>query len=508
MVPANLIDWVRLRRACLLALFAVVIDGAGAQSAERQNLLKRYPTSSSPPSRGDVTSGQAKGISLSLADTIFIALRSNRSVKSAYIERIAQKFDLRVAEDRFTPKVAVSGTAVRQNVGGIEVTSANVAPNASVLLPTGATLGFAWNNSIVTGSGVQTQTSTADVNFVQPLLRGGGIDVTLAPLRGARLEDKLNRLNLKKTVSETIAQVILAYRALLQAQEELKLSQAALTRSKDLVDVNRAMIQAGRMASVEIVQSEADVESQNIRALQATKTLDDARLAMLVLLSLDLATAAVANESTEPSRISPDLPSMMQIALSERPDYLGQFLIVEQNKLGMTVAENEKLWDLSLFASGSFGRRMISGPATVPSVQKIADTTIGVTFNAPLNDLRREQPAVQATATLQTSELQLASIRQGVELQIRSSLNGINIQWKQLEAARRGVGLANRAVEIEREKLKVGRSSNLQVRLLENDLRNAEEQRLTAVVGYLNALTTIDLQLGTTLKTWRINLAD
>lgn len=508
MVAFRPIGAARLSRTCLLALLASLIQETSVHGAERPNPPKRYPAVTSQPTRRDMTSGAARGVPLSLADSIFIALRNNRSIKSAYVERIAQKFDLRVAEDRFTPKVGVSGTAVRQNVGGIEVTSANVAPNASVLLPTGATLGFAWNNSIVSGSGVQTQTSTADVNIVQPLLRGGGVDVTLAPLRGARLEDKLNRLNLKKTVSETIAQVILAYRALLQAQEELKLSESALARSKDLVDVNRAMIQAGRMAAVEIVQSEADVENQNIRVLQATKGLDDARLALLVLLSLDLATSVAATESTEPSRITPDLSPMMQIALGERPDYLGQLLIVEQNKLGMMVAENEKLWDLSLFASGSFGRRIISGPASVPGVQKIADTTIGVAFNAPLNDLRRVQPAVQATATLQTSELQLASIRQGVELQIRSSLNGINIQWKQLEAARRGVGLASRAVEIEREKLKVGRSSNLQVRLLENDLRNSEEQRLAAVVGYLNALTTLDLQLGTTLKTWRINLAD
>ncbi|TDN07438.1 transporter, partial [Lactobacillus crispatus] len=129
-------------------------------------------------------------------------------------------------------------------------------------------------------------------------------------------------------------------------------------------------------------------------------------------------------------------------------------------------------------------------------------------FSVPLNDLRREQPYVQATTTLQTSQLQLASIRQGVELQVRGSVTDIDIRWRQLEGARRARELAARSVDIEKEKLKVGRPANFQVRSLENDLRAAESQQLSAVIGYLNALTLLDLQLGTTLAAWRIDLKD
>jgi outer membrane protein TolC len=104
--------------------------------------------------------------------------------------------------------------------------------------------------------------------------------------------------------------------------------------------------------------------------------------------------------------------------------------------------------------------------------------------------------------------LRLATIRQGVEQQVRESVTEIDIRWRQLEVSRRARELALKAVDIEKEKLKVGRSSNFQVRSLETDLRSAEDQQLSAMIGYLNALTTLDLQLGTTLKTWRIDLAD
>jgi len=87
-------------------------------------------------------------------------------------------------------------------------------------------------------------------------------------------------------------------------------------------------------------------------------------------------------------------------------------------------------------------------------------------------------------------------------------MTDVDIRWLQLEVARRARNLAAKAVEIEKEKLKVGRSANFQVRALENDLRSAESQQLGATIGYLNALTVLDVQLGTTLDTWRIVLKD
>jgi len=179
---------------------------------------------------------------------------------------------------------------------------------------------------------------------------------------------------------------------------------------------------------------------------------------------------------------------------------------MEQTKLGLVVAENARLWDLSLFATRTVGRTTISGPQG--SVTGQSDTTVGLAFNAPLNDLQREQPFVQATASRQSAELQLETIRRGIELQIRSSASDVAIRWRQLEGARRARDLAARAVEIEREKLKAGRSANYQVRALETYLRSADIQLLDSVIGYLNTLTLLDLQLGTTLDTWHVTLRD
>ena len=42
----------------------------------------------------------SKRLVLRVSDAIFLALRENRSIKSAYLNRVAQKYSLAVAEDR------------------------------------------------------------------------------------------------------------------------------------------------------------------------------------------------------------------------------------------------------------------------------------------------------------------------------------------------------------------------------------------------------------------------
>ncbi|MGZ7870405.1 TolC family protein (plasmid) [Methylobacterium radiotolerans] len=467
------------------------------------------PADQRPDSSTDtkaVEGARGRDIPLTVADAVFMALRNNRTIRSASIDRISQKFDLRVVEDRLTPQFGVSGGAVRQRIAGITTTSANVTPGVTTLLPTGGTVGFAWTDQATDVLGIRTRSSTGLLSVSQPLLRGAGVEVTLAPIRSARLGERINQLRLKATVSETIGQVIFAYRELLRAQEEVRIAQASVGRAENLLDINRALIGAGRMAEVDIVQTEADLENQRIRVLEAARSLDNNRIQLLNLLALDLGTPIVARESTSPARVTTSLPNLMRIAFAQRPDYVGQLDVIEQNKLGIVVAQNERLWDLSVFGTGTMGRTSISGPSA--SAARVNDLTVGLAFNAPLNDLRREQPYVQATTNLQTAELQLDTIRQGAELQIRNSATDIDIRWRQLEVARRARDLAARAVEIEKEKLKVGRSANFQVRALENDLRASENQQLSAVIGYLNTLTLLDVQLGATLETWHIALRD
>ena len=75
-----------------------------------------------------------------------------------------------------------------------------------------------------------------------------------------------------------------------------------------------------------------------------------------------------------------------------------------------------------------------------------------------------------------------------------------------METARRARDLAERALELEQEKLQAGRTSNFEILSLQAGLRTADIQALAAEIAYLNALTALDQQIGSTLETWRITL--
>lgn len=444
------------------------------------------------------------GTRLTLADAVFMGLRDNRTIKSAYIDRIAQKFDLRVAEDRFTPQFAVTGEVARQRIGDANSTTIDVSPGVTMLTKTGATFDFAWNNAASLGDGGRTLTSAAEITIEQPLLRGAGVEVNMAPVQQARLGEKINRLRLKATVSETISGIIFAHRDLFLAQEELRLAEDSVARGEDLLNINTALIASGRMAAMDAVQTEADLENQRLRVLQAKQQLEVSRLTLLNLLGLDLGTKIVAVETMSLKKIDTNIDRLIGVALAQRQDYQGQLYVIEQNRLGIVVAKNEQLWDISLFARGRFGGEFTSGAST----QNVADIMGGVRFTFPINDLARQQQLVQADTSHMNSEVQLAEIRAGVETQIRGSAAEVSLLWQQLSVAERSRDLAARAIDIEKMKLNAGRSSTFQVRSLEDSLRSAENQLLAARIGYLNALTRLDLQLGTTLDTWRIALKD
>ncbi|KQQ40747.1 hypothetical protein ASF58_07090 [Methylobacterium sp. Leaf125] len=262
----------RITGLILVAALAVVPRGAHADpvrpAATPKHVTKPVPpvpsSRRSEPEKAAKTGGPTRDgeIPFGVADTVFLALRNNRTIRSAQIDRIAQKFDLHVVEDRFTPQFGVSGGAVRQRIAGITTTSVNVTPGVTTLLPTGATVGFSWADQTTDTLGILARRSAGLLLVSQPLLRGAGTEVTLAPVRSARLGERINRLRLIATVSETIGGVILADRDLLRAQEEVRIAKASVDRAENLIEINRALIRAGRMAAVDIVQIEADLANR------------------------------------------------------------------------------------------------------------------------------------------------------------------------------------------------------------------------------------------------------
>ena len=445
----------------------------------------------------------APAVSIRLVEAVALGLRDNRTIRSAFLARVAQRFRLRAAERRFTPRLEIVADLYRQELAGTRSTQASIAGTGGVLLPTGAQIAFQWDRRRRLDA--RSDSDVATLALTQPLLRGAGIAVNRAPVRIARLQETINRLALRNSLAEGISRIVFAYRALQQAQEQVQLAERALARTATLIATNRALIDAGRMAAADIVQGEAEQASQQVALLQIRQQRASAQLALLEQLALDPATNLVAADAVAADRIPIDLSRALAAARENRMDLLAQANAVEQAREDLRIARNQRLWDLSLAATAT---RSTGRDALLGAYPSRIDNRIGVQLAIPLGDPGPKLAVIEADTGLRTAELQLESIAQAVETQVRDAAQRVDAAWLQVDTAERFRLLAARAVEIGREKLAAGRTSNFELLGLQDGLRVAESQALAATIGYLDALTAFDLQIGATLDSWNVEGSD
>ncbi|KAA5802286.1 TolC family protein [Alkalicaulis satelles] len=482
-----------------------LVLGCGASGAIAQPDVPASPIANVPSPQG-VVIPQGEPLALRLDEAVALMLRHNRTVRSAYLQRVAERFDLRASERAFIPQ-ALIGTQIvtRRDAEGGASTDAVVSTGVSWRTPVGTSVSFVWDQRQSLHEGPDTGWGAATLSVSQPLRRGAGTDVNMAPLRIARLQERINQLQLQATVSNEIAAVILAYRALVQAQEQTRLAELSLERSQAILATNEALIEAGRMAAADIVQTESAVAGQELAVLQARQQQTSAQLALLQRLAIDPGVNVIAIDTIEAERVPIDFDRALDYALSARVDVLAQRQALEQMRHSLIMARNDRLLDVSVTASVT---RFGDGDRFPAPLAGRTDYAAGLRVEIPIGDISRRQNEIRAEMNVRTAELRQEDLVQGVHTQVRDAIQNVEASWRQVEAAQRRQTLAERALDIQLERLRFGRGSNFETLSLQADLRAADTQALTAKIAYLNALTALDQQIGSTLETWQVSLND
>lgn len=449
---------------------------------------------------------------MSLSESIAIALRKNSTIEIAFLDRVTQKFDLKVAEDKFTPKLTLSSTVQKTPTttdGSKNIKrSGDITATATETLPTGASLTLTTSRALDverTNDPERSKTDSWNLSVTQPLLKGGGLEANTASVQIARLTEKTNLLTLKTTITDTVTYVIWAYRTFLQASKQVEISRQALERAKSIVSISKALIEAGRMAELEIVQAEAEVANRELLLLTALNAEDNAKIALVKLLDIDVNTRFTAEETLDEPPAAPSFETLKKTALEKRPDLISYTLAVDIAKLNYAVSKNNRLWDFSLF--GSYGRDEVTGGLAING----ADTktwNAGARLTVPLRDLTLKQNYILAKINLEKAGINLKKLQDNIDLEIKDALRDYEIKLKQMKLSQHSSKLYQKKLEIEREKLRAGRSTNFQVVFAQNDLFNAQIAELTAVISFLNAQTALDKIVGTTLDRWNISAVD
>ncbi len=449
---------------------------------------------------------------LSLQDSILLGLQNNRSLINAQTARVAERFALEVAENKFTPHVTF-GPYFDWSDGraAAESRALGIGANMTLRVPTGGEFALRWQGADEeTGTLPQPPryTNELTLTFTQPLLRGAGVAVSTASVKTARLQEEISLLALKATVTDVITAIVQSYHRHIRAERRADIAAGSLDRARELLKVDEALIEAGRMAERDIVQTQADIARRELNLISAEDGLEASRLALIDILDIDGGTRLRLTERLEeaPEPVPVDETDGIEMALLNRPDYLQALLGVTNAETQVMVARNERLWDLSLqlSASASHADGTIGG-----ALSGLDRDDYGVTFALEVPNGAAQDVAdlahVNAVAALRQARTNLDEIRQRVDIEVSNAVRAVALSARQVSLAQTARHLAEQKSEIEREKLLLGLSTNFQLVAFENDLVAAQNQELEAIVSYHDATTVLDRTLGVTLESWGIN---
>lgn len=444
---------------------------------------------------------------MSLNEAVLLSLRYNPNVESGEIQRVIDKFDLRVANYAFEWQYALTGSAVysytKSSGIGTSSKALNLSPQASLLTSTGMQI-TANANTLKThyfNPGVA-------VTVVQPLLNGAGPSVVLAPLYNAEDQEIINKLTLYNNVMQTITSVITAYRALVEAKNNLTTSQISLESYQETVKQDQALIQAGRMAPSDIVQAQAQIATQQVAVQEAINGVTQAKQQLLITIGLDPNTPIDVPENIEiDNQPIPDQKQSIALALANDPTYQTQLLQLNILRRNVLVAKNQQLPTVNLVGTAAVGNG--SGGGINAGVNSLINgsnsaNSIGVQLSVPIDNLPIQQQLVDARIALDQANIQLLSLQRQITSNVINAIQNIEITLEQAKLSEQAQLLNKQTLDIAQAKQKYGRSSTFEVVTVTGNYNSALLEATADKINYLNALTNFDQIVGTTVQKWHI----
>ncbi len=509
----------RLFFAIILCLPLLTLDNVVWAETKTNNTLERPPTL-----RVESTKSLLKPIThqtvltLSLKEAITLALRDNLSARNAYLSRLTDRFALKVAHEEFKPRLSMvasshynalyntttsrHNTDFNQSVGG----------NASLRLPTGGELGVTVNTAHRDNGNNNNGNYATNVNLnvSQPLLRGAGLTVGQANLVFAQWSEISSRLSFRDSLSRVVNTVIGQYRRYVSSTRALRTEERSMERAEQQLEIQQALLDAGRIARFDLVRSQATLARQKLSLQRSQNALREEEVSLLRTLRLPAETT-LKLDSTIQLKPLPTLTlnQVMKMAFQHRVDYQQTKLALEQSQLALKIAENNQLWDLNLAASYSLSgsAKNVTGALNdiVPDTQ--GDYSVGLNLTVPLGKkLSQKQSLLGARVALLRVRNSLITSEEDIRLELTRKLEEIKLLWQQIALSKEALKLTKQELENEQVKLNAGRSDSLSLVNANDNLIEAENSYVSIQLAYLNSLTALDSALGITLSKWGITI--
>lgn len=404
-------------------------------------------------------------------------------------------------------------------------------------------------------------TSTFNLSYLQPLLKNRGIDQGRRQIRLARKQLDLSDSQFRQRVIEIIAQVQRAYWDLVFARRDREIKRESVELARTQLAHNERLVEAGTLAPVDIISARVELERRNDEAAAAIDAIQRTENALKALL-LQPTSAEMWQSELVPvempeieSGSSLPLDDAIRLALRNRPE-LEQFrlrgelnqieeayyrdqsrpqidLVVNYGIVGLagrqrtetnffTESNNQlarRVNELSILQGlpplpsngGSFVLPDVLLGSAGQSLWNMLKNDfrvwrVGVNFNLPLRNRTALAQLGRAVAQGRQLDIQRERLVQGIEVEVRNALQGVETARRRVLAARNSRLNAELQYQSEERKFEAGQSTSFFVLDRQNALSASRGRELRALTDYTKAVGEMQRALSTTLSNYNVEI--
>jgi HAE1 family hydrophobic/amphiphilic exporter-1 len=526
--------------APLLAALTVVSVAAQPQQPEPAPLpVSPITTPVAETPRVGVANAPAQ--MLTLEEVIERSLQQNPDVTIARLQVDASRQDVIAAEGAFDPRLTPSllyqnakNPTVSSIGGGAAGSVSQQQFNGSAQI-TGRTpwLGNRFTVDF-TGSRITTNNQNVRVNpqfpasfglsFTQPLWRNLGIDADRRSILLSKRAVDLTNAQLTQVVMDQLSLVEQAYWELAFAVSNVDVQADALAQARAQVSSNERQVQAGTLATIDVIEAQTQVSTfeQNLASAQENLTEAENRLKTLMLSDRD---APIWDQALIPSmledRTAPAMPldEAVRLGLMNRPELSELDAQTAQNDIDQRFFANQRKPQIDLTGSytlAGLAGTFISRPGTVLPLpaffeggfpaslsnlcaRRFPTAFVQLQVDLPLRNRTAAGNAARTDIEARMLQQQRKQLEQTVEVEVRNALQRVRSAEQRLASAGSAQRNAREQYESERRRFDAGLSTVFLVVQRQSALVAAQGRELRARADFNEAIAAFDRATGTTL---------
>jgi outer membrane protein TolC len=414
---------------------------------------------------------------ISLEEAIQRALRANVDIAVARLE--VQRADARVREAVGTalPSIGISANYVRNLQLPVFFLPDFRNPGSGQLSPV----------RIGSENSFQVQLQATQVLFSQAVLTGIG---------AAQIYAQAARSQYRAVVARTVTEVRKAFYAALLARERVEAVRASLARAERLAQDTRVLASQGLVADYDALRAQVQLEQLRAALAQAEMAYTAARSQLALLMGRTQQEPFEPDGTLEAEYRAEPIPTeegLWQQAL-ERNFELQTLRLQQQVQQAIARIYRAESYPLLL----GFGNYVYQGQSpTFSNFLTARSAAVGVQLQLSLfQGLQTNARVEQATVEAQKVQQQESKLQEALKLQLRLLRESLRVAQEQIAAGRSTVQAAERGYEIARTRYAAGLGALLELFDADAALRQANTTYLQALYDWLAARADLEYLTG------------